>query len=364
MKIFGKFLCLMNRTRIVHVFLSQSTQNKIFWNALNFEIPITQKKIVIGNFDGIYTKYKFYIPFDHNHDGYDSEVIKQLIKKYFSQKNTQYIFYVTNSWTQGLIPFLHYLPNEKIKSIMIYEESIGDIFMKDTQKFLLSPEELRRNIVDLNVKLNPIYQYAFHTIYPTTYYFGLKNFLLTSKNHIDFCNYLKGANLEDLSFQKLSSTLLECEKQSICKYFKFDLKQYKKVTHGKDVHIFILGHGAEGYAKDKIKNEKLIVEAIKRWHAKYYQNDKQLFFIKAGRNEQPFLELLKNNDIKIPIFPYKGPFEVLILANLLPKTVSGTDCSLYVNLPSEIIGTIYGNGRWTNFLKKINKITENQIEII
>jgi hypothetical protein len=76
--------------------------------------------------------------------------------------------------------------------------------------------------------------------------------------------------------------------------------------------------------------------------------------------------IAKKNQEKIPnsiIFPKHIPFEILILADLMPDTVSGYTTSVFFVIPKEKIKYFITSNHDTYlpFLKELNMLTDKQI---
>lgn len=257
-----------------------------------------------------------------------------------------------------IMPFLRYIPRNKIKEIHIYESSVGRIknrwklsdfvFDKSQMKICIKRQCIRHS--DLLFSLG--------FLYPTVYHIGFLDEFKKNPQNKSFWKNISITNSKflDMDFNKLSKELPQAERDALLRWYEFDYKAYKKEIAEKKVQMFIVGHASEKRAEQKV------ISAILDWYNRYKDDKNTILFIKWGRNKKLIEKF--NHKYKLPIKTFPDvTFELLILANLIPDKVSGTPSSLYLHLPKENIGQMYNIWRSThiNILLEQKKIEKEQI---
>ena len=257
-----------------------------------------------------------------------------------------------------LIPFLRYIPKDKIKEIHFYESNVGRIKGHwSLSDFVFDKDELETCIDRHCIKHSDLL-FSLGFLYPVTYHMGFIDELKKDPKNADFWKNILNtkSTFEDMDFYKTAENLTLVEKNKILNWYHFDLEAYKAEIEGKKIHMFTVGHTSEKKEKTKILN------SINQWYNHYKDDENAIFFIKWGRNKELKRTFDAQNKLPIKTFP-DVTFELLILTNLVPDKVSGTPSSLYIHLPKEKIGQIYNVFKTDHIdvLLDQKKITQDQL---
>ena len=168
-------------------------------------------------------------------------------------------------------------------------------------------------------------------------------------------NFLSGATLKEIDWHALANTLTEEQKTAIYELTEFDINLYKEQIKNKATDFFLL-RGAFSTPEEQIKT------AI---HLFKNQDKNRLLILK----EHPSLsnkKIAQKIQKQIPntiSFPKHVPFEVLILADLMPDTVSGYTSSVFFSIPAEKIKYFITTDKdfYLPFLKELNIVSDEKV---
>ena len=288
------------------------------------------------------------------------QIVENSIQTIYEQNpDTDYVIHTNLWWNELLIPILRIIPKEHIKHLHIYEDGVSNIV--HSRKHLtiaIQPDydyaSDLQHILNNQKEYSHHYDLTFHTLYPTTYYFGFVDYAKNNEDFYLFMNFIGTADIQEINYEKIAKKLSDKQKQQIFELVGFDIKDYKKQIENKPVDFFLL-RGAFSSIDEQIKTVPTL-----------FKNDKNRVLV---LKEHPNLNnriIAKKIQEKIPnsiIFPKHIPFEVLILADLMPDTVSGYTTSVFFTVPKEKIKYFITSNHdsYLPFLKELNIITDEQV---
>ena len=288
------------------------------------------------------------------------QIVENSIQTIYEQNpDTDYVIHTNLWWNELLIPILRIIPKEHIKHLHIYEDGVSNIV--HSRKHLtitIQPDydyaSDLQHILNNQKEYSHHYDLTFHTLYPTTYYFGFVDYAKNNEDFYLFMNFIGTADIQEINYDKTAQKLSDKQKQQIFELVGFDIKDYKKQIGNKPVDFFLL-RGAFSSTDEQINTVPTL-----------FKNDKNRVLV---LKEHPNLNnriIAKKIQEKIPnsiIFPKHIPFEVLILADLMPDTVSGYTTSVFFTVPKEKIKYFItsDNDKYLPFLKELNIITDEQV---
>lgn len=288
------------------------------------------------------------------------KIVKNSIQTIYEQNpDTDYVIHTNLWWNELLIPILRIIPKEHIKHLHIYEDGVSNIV--HSRKHLTTAIKSNHDYAaDLQSILNNEKQYShhydlsFHTLYPTTYYFGFVDYAKNDKDFNVFMDFISTATIQEINYEKIAQKLSEKQKKQIFELVGFDIKDYKKQIGNKPVDFFLL-RGAFSSTDEQINTVPTL-----------FKNDKKRVLVLKEHPNLNNRTIAKKIQEKIPnsiIFPKHIPFEVLILADLMPDTVSGYTTSVFFTVPKEKIKYFITSNHDTYlpFLKELNMLTDKQI---
>ena len=345
----------------VHVFFFQfGTQVNVYLKSVLLQLPKSTPKIVMGNIpEDIKKEYNiqtYSVPYEGGWKysrGFNLDKLKDVIRD-MKRRHANYVLHACTNEPKVYFPFLQQLPADRIKHIHLYDETTG-IFLNNPsyRDSRFSLEQLKTCVEYFCISTySRTFQFAIHQLYPTTYHTGFLPTLKADPEFKDFWEYTKDAQWEDMNFHTLAEKMPEKEKKVLYKLYNFDKDAYVAQTDGKLVHMFIVGHGPE-----KKEDQEQLLKQLRDWVSRY-EDPNAILFVKVGR-KPAVTKAIKAANLPVSILPHHVSFEVLIIANLIPDSVSGTDSSLYRNIPKENIGFIYGGDRHN--LGKLGLLKKSQI---
>ena len=352
-----------NKPEEIHIYIPFEHQASLFMNADIISRSPKVKKVIWGynRFEGKEEKYNVTHVGKQRlsnateiQNGFLYSDLNELNRLYRKYPNAEYHIHtaIFMSLTR-LIPILDIIPKKNIKQIDLYESSVGRTYQGNTylwkNYYTFNKEELQTCIKYHCLKTwNLIF--SLHLLYPTTYHLGLLSELKKDPKMQHFIEGTQTAVLEDMNIEKLKNSLTDDQKDVLLEVYDVDVNNYKKIIAKKKVHLFIIGHASDGIKDNEF--EKLLV-AIQDWKSQKTDPD-ALFFIKPGRDKS-IMDKLRKAKVYIPEFPIQAPFELLVLKDLVPDSISGTSSSLFFNIPKEKIGKIYktNEGNHLPLLEKI-----------
>ena len=286
-------------------------------------------------------------------------VIEQYLKKY--PKSPIVIYTNMNNYDYFFSHFLPKIDKNRIKQIHLYEDGLGELFThsiyfqhlsfnkKDTNK-------LKDYYYNKTKKVNmPKHtKYMLHKLLPVTYHFyGLSQAKKMSLYH-SFFKEMNDANFKEINFEYLSKTLTSEQKKLLFKLIGFDYEFYKKQIQNKKTFMYFTGfHSANNHALNHA--ELSYLKVLKDKYPDYH------FFIKPHPS---YSALNKTKNIQA-LFPSASlitpqiPYEVFIIADLVPSRISGYASSLFYTVPNHKIDSYFPHPAYVqgfNLFKKIHQI--------
>lgn len=336
--------------------IQQPTDDKkfIFWR----RFPNLKERMDLKKHNAI----QIDLPQSEGANDHSLAILSDSIKNIYSKNpNANYVIHSNLRWNEILIPILQIIPRKRVKHIHTYEDALSNVvFSKRHYTLGVNPQKINyhfdlKQILDGKKAYHYTYDFAFHTLYPTTYYFGFVEYAQNNSEFDTFFRFLKTAHIKDISWNKISQTLTEEQKQLIYSLVGFDAGWYKKQINGKKVDFFLL-RSAFSTQDEQIKT---VLNLFKN-------NDKNRILVLKEHPNLSIRNIAQKIKEKIPnaiIFPKHIPFEILILADLMPDTVSGYPSSIFYSVPKEKIKYYITSDRdyYLPFLKELNIITNKQV---
>jgi hypothetical protein len=341
--------------------LSQNDKKFIFWR----RFPNLNNRINLSEYNAIQIDLPESESKSKNKESFD--IVEKSIKNiYDSNPDANYIIHSNLWWNSLLIPILRTIPKNQVKHIHIYEDGLSNVAYSRKKHTLsvTSDNNYKTNLeLILNLKLilrdkikyTHKYDFAFHTLYPVTYYFGFWDYIKKNDEFNSFINFLSTTNIQEIDWIRLSHSLTEEQKKVLYLLVGFDIQDYQSRIKNKKVDYFLL-RGFFSTIDEQIKTAETLLKS----------HDKNRTLV---LKEHP--RLVKRNisqkiKEKIPhalIFSKQIPFEVLILADLMPDTVSGYTSSIFFSVPKERIKYYITSEQdgYLNFLKELNIVTDEQV---
>ena len=277
--------------------------------------------------------------------------VKEELKK--SPKSPLIIYTNTTNYQYLFGGFLKEFPKEQIKHIHLYEDGLGILF--SSSNYLNSLYFTHEDVQDfynyyykpeLKAKLPDAAKYMFHTILPVTYHFfgfeKAKELFLTKYFFIK----MKGASFEDIDFNKLNKKLSDETKADLYKMAGFDYEKYSKIFQEKKVFMFFggfyIGGGNHLYQAE--------FNYVKELQKKYPDHH---FFFKPHPSYSAFDRERVFKDVfdDVELVPAQIPYELFIIAGLVPDKISGRASSLFFTLDNDRIESYIPHGGYSGGLK-------------
>ncbi|MBR5130097.1 MAG: hypothetical protein IKV03_02600 [Alphaproteobacteria bacterium] len=289
-------------------------------------------------------------------------IIKTCIQHiYDNTPDADYTIHVNLWWATQLIPILQIIDPTKIEHIHIYEDGISNV-IHSRKDLTLSVTPHKKNYANLLKKIivedgdyTHEYDFVFHTLYPTTYHLSFVDMIKKDPSLNDFINFLDLKNIKEINWYKLKNSLTDREKQQLFSFINFDIHSYKEKISNKKVDFFLL-RGSYSTTEEQIKTVSTLFK---------HQNLNRVLVLKEHPNLTPRIiaSKIQKNIPEAIIFPKHIPFEILILADLIPDTISGYSTSVFFLFPSEKIKYYISSDRdsYLHFLKELNIITDEKI---
>ncbi len=357
--------------KTIHIYIDYATMPALLQMADLVNQPIEDKKFLFfRRFPDLsqridltqYNAVQIDLPTSEYANIHTNIAIQEAISTiYAAHMNAQYIIHSNLWWNEVLIPILKIIPKEKIKHLHLYEDGISNIiYSRKKDTLAINPEKIDYksdllSILSDEKEYNRQYNFAFHLLYPTTYYFSFIEYAKQHPEFDTFMSFLSGATLQEIDWYRLANSLTKEQKETIYHLTDFDINLYKEQIKNKQTDFFLL-RGAFSSNEEQIKTT---VHLFKN------QDKNRLLVLK----EHPSLfsrQIAKNIQHNIPnsiIFPKHIPFEVLILADLMPDTVSGYTSSAFFAVPAEKIKYFITTDTdyYLPFLKELNIVSDEKI---
>lgn len=281
---------------------------------------------------------------------YDKRKIDNFIEELKNLENNDFVIHANLLGIASVIPLLKELPKEKIKHIYLYEDGLANHLASTTsipaaQVNNLGEQDLTKIFLNAD-KFSSKYAYFLHKYYPVTYRITYWNEFKKRPLLGNFLELMKDADVENVNLQEIANTLTDEQKKELFNIFNFDVDFYKKMIANKKVHFFVVGHYLTYNNED-----------LQEWFDQHNSTD-DILFIKGSNN------MLANRLIPAFTFPNQLPFEMLVIGDLIPTSVSGVSSSLFYALPKENIGKIIyepGNPN-AETIRKLKDLTDTQIK--
>lgn len=327
----------------------------IFWR----RFPNLNNRINLSEYNAIQIDLPKSESKSKNKESFDI-VTKSIKKIYDNNPDANYVIHSNLWWNSLLIPILRTIPRNQVKHIHIYEDGLSNVVhSRKKHTISVNPDNNYKTNLELilngKIEYTHKYDFAFHTLYPVRYYFGFVDYMKKYNEFNVFINFISPENIQEIDWIRLSHSLTEDQKEVLYLLVGFDRQDYQLKTKDKMVDFFLL-RGASTKVEEQIKTAETLLNS----------HDKNRILI---LKEHP--SLVKHNisqkiKEKIPhalIFSKQIPFEILILADLMPDTVSGYTTSVFFSVPKERIKYYITSERdsYLSFLKELNIVTDEQV---
>ena len=261
-----------------------------------------------------------------------------------------------NNYDYFFSGFLKKIDKHRIKRVHLYEDGLGELFSYSTYFQNLAFNQ--KDIADLknhyynntDIQLPKHAKYMMHTLFPVTYHFYGLNQAQKMPIYNSFFTEMKGADFEEINFKNLSQTLTSEQKKLLFKLIDFDYEYYKKQFHNNKTFMYFTGfHSAHNHAYNH--SELAYLKLLMNKYPEYK------FFIKP----HPSYSALNRTKNIQELFPSVSlitpqiPFEIFILADLVPTFVSGYASSLFYTLTNDVIESFFPNQHYTKGFDLLNK---------
>jgi len=336
-------------------FVKQPLRDKkfIFWR----RFPNLSERVNLADLNAV----QIDLPQSEGKNGICRDILINNIHTIYEQNpDTDYVIHSNLWWNGLLIPILKIIPKERIKHLHIYEDGVSNVVhsRKHYTTSITSGYDYAgdlQNILNGKKEYSHHYDFSFHTLYPTTYYFGFVDYILTQEAFNTFINFIGIKNVQEINYDKIAKKLSDKQKQQIFDLVGFDINEYKKQTAGKPVDFFLL-RGVFTTIGDQVTTVSTLFK-------NYDKNRVLVLKEHPNLTKRVIAQKIKKNIPNSIIFPKHIPFEVLILADLMPDTVSGYTTSVFFVIPKEKIKYYITANRdsYLPFLKELNIIASEQI---
>ncbi len=337
-------------------FIHQPVRDKkfIFWR----RFPNLHERVNLSDYNAI----QIQLPIAENKNNLSWDIMVQNIQMIYDQNpKAEYIIHSNLWWNSLLIPILKIIPREQIHHLYVYEDGLSNVVhSRKYYTFLINPENNDYKTDLMNIfkdqkKYSHHYDLTFHTLYPTTYYFGFVDYMKTNNSFNLFVQFIGDKNIRNIDWTEIARHLTPKQKKALFSLIGFDVNHYKQQIQNKKVDFILLrsSHTAE---EEQIKTISTLF--------KNYDKNRVLVL-----KEHPHLAhrviatQIQKNIPNTVIFPKHIPFEVLILADLMPDTVSGYASSVFFSVPPKKIKYYITANKdyYLPFLKKLNMLGDEKI---
>ncbi|MGN1062700.1 MAG: hypothetical protein ACI4QM_00035, partial [Alphaproteobacteria bacterium] len=171
----------------------------------------------------------------------------------------------------------------------------------------------------------------------------------------DFFEYLNGAHLIQTDIRQMSALLTPAQKEQLYLLLNFDKAAYEQQIAGKKVDFFAL-RNLYSSETEQINTVLHLFKNLPADHILVLKDHPSLATRKIAQK-------IKKNIPSALILPHEQPFEILVIADLLPDTVSGYPSSIFFSVPDEKILYYVTADRdyYLNFLKVLHKIPDGKV---
>ncbi|MBQ9738267.1 MAG: hypothetical protein IJV75_01985, partial [Alphaproteobacteria bacterium] len=301
-------------------FIKQPQRDKkfIFWR----RFPNLTERVNLADYNAV----QIDLPQSEGKNKICYNIVENSIQTIYEQNpDTDYIIHSNLWWNELLIPILRIIPKEHIKHLHIYEDGVSNIV--HSRKHLtitIQPDydyaSDLQHILNNQKEYSHHYDLTFHTLYPTTYYFGFVDYAKNNEDFYLFMNFISTATIQEINYEKIAKKISEKQKKQIFALVGFEIDDYKKQIENKPVDFFLL-RGAFSSIDEQIKTVPTL-----------FKNDKNRVLVlkeHPNLNNRIIAKKIQEKLSNAVIFPKHIPFEVLILADLMPDTVSGYTTSVF-----------------------------------
>lgn len=288
------------------------------------------------------------------------DLILAAFKDFYSKHpDMNYEIHCNLFWGNILIPILQQIPKKQIKRLHLYEDGIGNTIYSRSlytqrQSTHLHLDTKLRQVLAEQIPYDNLYMFSFHKIYPTTYYFSFVDIMHTYPDFDDFFKYLKGAKIVQTNFDGIIPKLTDNQKEMIYRMTGFDKDAYKKQINGRYTKLFITD--ASPHFIDHTDYADLCFD-------RPADQDSVLVLKLHPAYPQYVCDIIAKKIPNAVILPNNLPFELLIIADLMPDQISGYSSSILLSVPFERIGKIIAKHNDFNLplLDKLHPIAQSQI---
>lgn len=293
----------------------------VAWRRYTHELPqhlLTQLNIQRSTISGSVSNATF------------RETVKQEIKDFYRQyPHYQFVIHGNMFHLWSFVPALAVIPKNQVKSLHLYEDSIGRILWNGCSTLRID------------------YAQNWPTVFRVAFWDEVKK----------SCPEQSDLTFQETNLFQLKDTLSSVEKKNVYALAGFDEKTIRPLFENGAVAVYLDDQAINmdkllAWLTQEIKAKPELEQAT--W---LYKNHPRLGW--HGHAWEP----LKNNLKKIEALPFKVPFEILILADLIPQYVLGYGSSSFFSVPTgHVLGYIKRPyDPYVPVLKKLGILQDNHV---
>ena len=297
------------------------------------------------------------------------EVLNETIKEMENDPKLKLVLYANMDKLEVVLrPFLENIPQERIKHIHLFEDGLGVLFKyKDSpnafghcsaQEFVEALKQ--KQFLDGHMAFGLAYYYPL-----TMHLFGW-DIIQDLPDYAEIRKNLKHIDVRNVDFDDLRETLSSKEKKLIYRLVDFDNDYWSKILKDKKSVIYTSGW----LPPDRAKAEQNILKKLMSDEQfSGLKNSEYIWIYKPHPSWAAYnaIDALKRTFPQLMEMPAKIPFEILIIADLLPTKVAGFASSLFYTIDEGRILYYVTNtyredvGNYADFLKRFKKMDERKI---
>lgn len=257
--------------------------------------------------------------------------------------------------------FLPLIPKNRIKHLHLYEDGLGEL-MTFSNQFSKIPatikgfEQLNTYFYQNTKTSLPNYaKYMMHKIFPTTYHFYGVHKIQNIPAYKPFFQWMTGARLQNMDYELLAHRLTTHQKNTLFQLAGFDVNHYKQQFKDKKTFMFFAGY----YNPTHHRSNHAELNYLKLLKEKYPD---YRFFVKPHPSYDAFnrSKVLKDIFPDVEMIDPRIPYELFIIANLVPDKVAGTASSLFYNIKNEQLEGYFPHISYKQGLKKFQHFSANK----
>ena len=243
--------------------------------------------------------------------------------------NYRYIIHANVDHMELLVPILQYIPENMIKHIHLYEDSIGKAVMKK-QAVSYKAEDIKEAIRTVgNIDYN-YYRYNLHKIYPVTYHLAFKYYIENSPTMQNFRTVVPTDLIEDVNIHNIAKSLTDVEKQKLSELLGINIEDFNKESN---IVIFALGYMENNQGNNaQIELLRFIKQSVKDKNYTWFYKEHPWL-----TNDTYLSDVIKREFPDMKEIRKDIPLEVLILLGGKSFKFAGYSSSIFMTVPPKDI---------------------------